>query len=158
MKRLAILAGAGFVVLGGIGAAIAQPAPVSGTPDSPFPYAAPHEIRWINGVPCRTVYEPGSGARVAVACAGPVAGVNAPMAPAGPMARMPGDVVTTGSIRPAPMGPAPMGPVMGVPASGTPASPFPYAAPHEIRWINGVPCRTVIEPGSGARVPIACAR
>jgi hypothetical protein len=146
MKRIALIAGAGLMALGGIGSAVAQPA--SGTPSSPFPYAAPHEIRWVNGVPCRTVLMPNTNTRVPVACAGPVAGV------AGPMAPIPGDVVSTGSIAP-----APVGPMMGAPVSGTPGSPFPYAAPHEIRYINGVPCRTVLAPnGDGARVPVACAQ
>ncbi len=145
MKRIALIAGAGLMALSGIGTAVAQP--VSGTPDSPFPYAAPHEIRWINGVPCRTVYDQTSKSRIPVACAGPVAGVSA-----APMA-MPGDVVATGSIAP-----APVGPMMGVPVSGTPASPFPYAAPHEIRTVNGVPCRTVLDRQSNTRVPVACAQ
>lgn len=144
MKKLAILAGAGFMALGGMGSALAQPA--SGTPNSPFPFAAPHEIRWINGVPCRTVLDPNDrNTRIPVACAGPVAGVAAPMT---------GDVVTTGSIAP-----APTGGMMGAPASGTPVSPFPYAAPHEIRYVNGVPCRTVLEPNDrDTRIPVACAQ
>lgn len=29
--------------------------PISGTPNSIFPYAAPNEVQIINGVPCRTV-------------------------------------------------------------------------------------------------------
>jgi hypothetical protein len=145
MKRIALIAGAGLMALSGIGSAVAQP--VSGTPDSPFPYAAPHEIRWINGVPCRTVYDYSSKARIPVACAGPVAGVSA-----APMA-MDRDVVATGSIAP-----APVGPMMGAPASGTPGSAFPYAAPHEIHWINGVPCQTVLDRQSNTRIPVACAR
>jgi len=145
MKRIALIAGAGLMALSGIGTTVAQP--VSGTPDSPFPYAAPHEIHWINGVPCRTVYDRTSNSRVPVACAGPVAGVmSAPMP-------MEGDVVSTGSIAP-----APVGPMMGAPVSGTPASPFPYAAPHEIRTVNGVPCRTILDPQTNTRVPVACAR
>lgn len=145
MKRIALIAGAGLMALSGIGTAVAQPA--SGTPNSPFPHAAPHEIRWINGVPCRTVYDYTSKSRIPVACAGPVAGVSgAPMA-------MDTDVVATGSIAP-----APVGSMMGAPVSGTPASPFPYAAPHEIRTVNGVPCRTVLDPVSNTRVPVACAR
>ena len=145
MKRIALIAGAGLMALSGIGSAVAQPA--SGTPNSPFPYAAPHEIHWINGVPCRTVYDYSSKTRIPVACAGPVAGVlGAPMA-------MDTDVVATGSIAP-----APVGPMMGAPVSGTPNSPFPHAAPHEIRYINGVPCRTVLDPQSNTRVPVACAR
>jgi hypothetical protein len=42
---------------------------VSGTPDSAFPYAAPHEIRDINGVACRTILQD-NGVRVPVACVG----------------------------------------------------------------------------------------
>ncbi len=145
MKRIALIAGAGLMALSGIGSAVAQPA--SGTPNSPFPYAAPHEIRWINGVPCRTVYDYSSKTRIPVACAGPVAGVSA-----APMA-MDTDVVATGSIAP-----APVGPMMGAPVSGTPGSPFPHAAPHEIRTVNGVPCRTVYDHNSSTRIPVACAR
>jgi len=147
MKTLAVLAGAGFVALAGISGAMAQSAPVSGTPGSPFPYAAPHEIRWINGVPCRTVFDHTTRDRVPVACAGQVSGVAAPMAPVDT------DVVSTGSIAP-----APVAPMMGAPVSGTPGSAFPYAAPHEIRYINGVPCRTVFDYSSQERVPVACAQ
>lgn len=146
MKRIALIAGAGLVALSGIGSAIAQPA--SGTPNSPFPHAAPHEIRWINGMPCRTVYDHSSKTRIPVACAGPAAGVTS----AAPMA-MDGEVVSTGSIAP-----APAGSMMGAPASGTPASPFPYAAPHEIRTVNGMPCRTVYDHSSKTRIPVACAQ
>jgi len=146
MKRFAIVAGAGLMALSGIGAAVAQPALDSGTPNSPFPYAAPHEIRYINGVPCRTVLVPNTNSRVPVACAGQVSGV-APLAPLGD------DVVSTGSIVP-----APAAPMMGGAVSGTPTSPFPYAAPHEIRTVNGVPCRTVLDPETNARIPIACAQ
>ncbi|QRM31501.1 hypothetical protein [Microvirga sp. VF16] len=142
MKKFAIFAGAGFMVLGGMGAAIAQPSPISGTPGSLFPDAAPHEIRYINGVPCRTIYDHSSKQRIPIACAGQVSGVVAPVA---------GDVVTTGSIAP-----APVGPMMGAPVPM--ASPDPYAAPHEIRVINGVPCRTVYDPQSGGRIPVACGR
>ena len=145
MKRIALIAGAGLMALSGIGTAVAQP--VSGTPDSLFPHAAPHEIRWINGVPCRAVYDHSSKTRIPVACAGPVVGVSA-----APMA-MDTDVVATGSIAP-----TPVGPMMGAPVSGTPASPFPHAAPHEIRTINGVPCRTVYDHNSNTRIPVACAR
>jgi hypothetical protein len=145
MKRIALIAGAGLMALSGIGTAVAQPA--SGTPSSPFPYAAPHEIHWINGVPCRTVYDQTAKTRIPVACAGPMAG-----AAAVPMA-MDADVVATGSIAP-----APVGPMMGAPVSGTPGSPFPYAAPHEIRTVNGVPCRTILDPQTNTRVPVACAQ
>jgi hypothetical protein len=143
--KIALIAGAGLMALAGIGTAVAQPA--SGTPNSPFPYAAPHEIHWINGVPCRTVYDQTSKTRIPVACAGPMAG-----AAAAPMA-MDSDVVSTGSIAP-----APVGPMMGAPVSGTPASPFPNAAPHEIRTVNGVPCRTILDPQTNTRVPVACAQ
>ena len=67
MKKFAIFAGAGLMALGTIGTASAQP--YSGTPNSPFPHAAPHEIRVINGVPCRTVYDYQSKSRIPVACA-----------------------------------------------------------------------------------------
>ena len=40
--------------------------------------------------------------------------------------------------------------------SGTPGAAFPFAAPHEIRYIGGVPCRTVLTD-NGSRVPVACA-
>ena len=147
MKRIALIAGAGLMALGGIGSAVAQPA--SGTPNSPFPYAAPHEIRYINGVPCRTVLDPNDrNTRITVACASPVASVGAAVAP------MTGDVVSTGRIAP-----ARVEPMIAVPVSGTPASPFPYAAPHEIRFVNGVPCRTVLNPNDrDTRIPVACAQ
>jgi hypothetical protein len=142
MKKFAIFAGAGLMALGTIGAASAQPA--SGTPNSPFPYAAPHEITTINGVPCRTVLHPDNNTRVPVACASPMAGMT-------PVAQ--GDVVSTGSIAP-----APGSVMMGGSVSGTPDSAFPYAAPHEIRTINGVPCRTVLHRETNTRVPVACAQ
>lgn len=66
MNYLAILASAGLLVLGSTGIAQAQ---ASGRPGSPFPYAAPHEVRTINGVPCRTVSAPNGNRRVPVACA-----------------------------------------------------------------------------------------
>jgi hypothetical protein len=47
--------------------------PISGTPGSLFPYARPEEIRMINGVPCRTMYDRQLGTRIPVACAGNVA-------------------------------------------------------------------------------------
>ncbi|MBF9198143.1 hypothetical protein [Microvirga terrestris] len=146
MTRIALIAGAGLMALSGIGTAVAQP--VSGTPNSPFPYAAPHEIAWINGMPCRTMYDYGSKTRIPVACATPRGIVS--VSPMG----MPGaDITATGSIAP-----TPVGPMMGAPVSGTPGSPFPYAAPHEIRTINGVPCRTVYDYGSKTRIPVACAQ
>jgi hypothetical protein len=143
MKKLAIFAGAGLMAFGVIGSASAQPSPYSGTPGSLFPEAAPHEVQIINGVPCRTIYDHSSKQRIPIACAGQVSGVVAPM--------VGGDVVTTGSIAP-----APVGPMMGAPVPY--ASPDPYAAPHEIRTVNGVPCRTVYDPQSGGRIPIACGR
>jgi hypothetical protein len=41
--------------------------------------------------------------------------------------------------------------------SGTPDAAFPYAAPHEILYVNGVPCRT-ISLDNGTRTPVACVR
>jgi hypothetical protein len=134
MKKFAILVGAGFMTLGPIGAAVAQPNPIQGTPGSLFPDAAPNEVQIINGVPCRTVLVQGTNTRVPVQCAGPVAmGTFDPGA--------------TGSIRVEEM--------TGPPVSG---SPFPYAAPHEVQIINGVPCRTVLDQGSNTRIPVECAR
>jgi len=128
------------MMLGTLGFAQAQ---TSGTPGSPFPEAAPNEIRIINGVPCRTVLDHGTNQRIPVQCAAP-----------GGMIGM--DPTTTGSVLVAPA-PGVVAGVPGAPVSGTPASPFPNAAPHEIRWINGVPCRTVLVPGTEARVPVECA-
>ena len=135
MKTLSLIASTGLIVLGTIGLAQAQ---VSGTPNSPFPNAAPHEIRTINGVPCRTVLDRESGQRVPVQCAGPTGMIGM-------------DPTTTGSVL---VGP----PAGGTAVSGTPASAFPNAAPHEIRVINGIPCRTVLVEGTGERVPVECAR
>jgi hypothetical protein len=42
--------------------------PLTGTPGSPFPYAAPNEVQIINGVPCRTELVPGANVRVPVEC------------------------------------------------------------------------------------------
>ncbi len=134
MKISAIAAGAGLMMLGAMGLAQAQ---VSGTPNSPFPNAAPHEIRTINGVPCRTVLDHGTNQRIPVQCAAPTGIVGM-------------DPTTTGSVLVAPSA--------GAPVSGTPASAFPNAAPHEIRVINGVPCRTVLVEGTDQRVPVECAR
>lgn len=137
MKALMIISTAGFIVFTGLGATQAQqPNPVQGTPGSLFPFAAPHEVQIINGVPCRTVYDRQMRIRVPVQCAGGV-----------PVRRV--DVGTTGSTGPAARG--------GVPIAGTPGSLFPYAAPHEIRMINGVPCRTIYDRQSKTRVPVACA-
>ena len=47
--------------------------PIAGTPGSLFPYARPNEIRMINGVPCRTMYDRQFQTRCPVACAGEVA-------------------------------------------------------------------------------------
>nr|WP_255726567.1 hypothetical protein [Microvirga sp. ACRRW] len=121
-------------MLGAFGAAQAQ---VSGTPNSPFPNAAPHEIRTVNGIPCRTVLDRESGARIPVQCA----------VPTGMVGMDPG---STGSIL--------VSPPAGGAISGTPGSAFPNAAPHEIRVINGVPCRTVLVQGTNERVPVECAR
>ena len=46
--------------------------PIAGTPGSLFPYARPDEIRMINGVPCRTMYDRQFKTRVPIACAGDV--------------------------------------------------------------------------------------
>ncbi|QFU18079.1 hypothetical protein GDR74_08880 [Microvirga thermotolerans] len=136
MRKLAILAGAGLVTLGGLAAAQAQPNPIQGTPGSAFPYAAPNEVQIINGVPCRTLLVPGN-LRVPIECAGPV---------------------STGTFEPGVTGSIRVEEQQGAPVSGTPGSPFPYATPNEIRIINGVPCRTVLIQGSNVRVPIECAR
>jgi hypothetical protein len=136
MRMLSILVGAGLLTLGGLATAQAQqPNSIQGTPNSLFPYAAPHEIQIINGVPCRTILVNGT-TRVPVQCAGAVAtGTFEP--------------TTTGSIR--------VEEPRGQAISGTPGSLFPYAAAHEIRMINGVPCRTILVDGS-YRVPVECAR
>jgi hypothetical protein len=134
VKALTLIASTGLMVLGTIGLAQAQ---TSGTPGSPFPNAAPHEIRTINGVPCRTVLVQGTDQRVPVECASSAGMVGM-------------DPATTGSVL--------VGPPAGAPVSGTPASAFPTAAPHEIRTINGVPCRTVLVQGTDQRVPVECAR
>jgi hypothetical protein len=134
MGKLTIAAGVAVLALGSLGSAHAQ---VSGTPGSPFPDAAPHEVQMFNGVPCRTVLDKGANRRVPVQCAtsGGMMGLN----PA-----------TTGSVL--------VGPMATGSVSGTPSSAFPTAAPHEIRVINGVPCRTVLVPGTDERVPVECAR
>jgi len=69
MKRIAMLAGAGFMALASIAPAAAQPNPIQGTPDSLFPYAAPHEVMVVDGVACRTVIDGTTKLRVPVACA-----------------------------------------------------------------------------------------
>ncbi|MEZ0172303.1 hypothetical protein [Microvirga sp. TS319] len=142
MKTSTVLIGIGLMLAGGPAAAQAQPNPIQGTPGSAFPYAAPNEVQIINGVPCRTVLVEGSNMRVPVECAGRVAtGTFEPGA--------------TGSIG-VEEGAGRM--IAGRPISGTPDSLFPYAAPNEIRIINGVPCRTVLVEGSNVRVPVECAR
>lgn len=141
MRTLTILVGAGLLTLGGLATAQAQqPNSIQGTPISLFPYAAPHEIQIINGVPCRTILF-NNTTRVPVQCAGAVAtGTFEPG--------------TTGSVRSTqPRGQA----ISGRAISGTPGSFFPYAAPHEVQIINGVPCRTRFVDGS-YRVPVECAR
>lgn len=134
MKTATIIASAGLMMLGTIGLAQAQ---TSGTPGSLFPNAAPHEVQTINGVPCRTILDRESNTRIPVQCASPAGIVGM-------------DPMTTGSVLVAPAARAPI--------SGTPASAFPTAAPHEIRMINGVPCRTVLVQGTDQRVPVECAR
>ena len=143
MKKLAIFAGAGLMAFGIIGTASAQPSPISGTPGSLFPDAAPHEIRYFNGVPCRTILDPSNrNSRIPIACAGQVSGMVGPVTGS--------DVVTTGSI-----GPAPVGPMMVAPGLAA----DPYAAQHEIRYFNGVPCRTILDPNiRTTRIPLACAQ
>jgi hypothetical protein len=136
MTVYSIISSAGLIALSGIGAAHAQTALVQGTPGSPFPYAMRHEIRMINGVPCRTMYDRQLRIRVPVACAGTVS-----------VPRV--DVSATGSTQ--------SGAAAGVRLTGTPGSLFPYAMPHEIRMINGVPCRTMYDAQRRARVPVACA-
>jgi hypothetical protein len=135
MRILTTAAGVACLALGALGSAQAQ---VSGTPTSPFPDAAPHEIRTINGVPCRTVLDKGTNTRVPVQCA--AQGGMMGLSPAMTGSIMNSAPVTTGAV------------------SGTPGSAFPNAAPHEIRTINGVPCRTVLVPGTDERVPVECAR
>jgi hypothetical protein len=134
LKTATIIASASLMVLGTLGLAQAQ---TSGTPGSPFPNAAPHEVQTINGVPCRTILARQSNARIPVQCASPTGMIGM-------------DPTTTGSVL--------VGPPSGAPVSGTPASAFPTAAPHEIRVINGVPCRTVLVQGTDQRVPVECAR
>jgi hypothetical protein len=68
MRTLAIITGIGLVTFTGLTAVQAQPNPIQGTPTSLFPYAAPHEVQIINGVPCRTLLVNGSY-RVPIECA-----------------------------------------------------------------------------------------
>jgi hypothetical protein len=72
MRVFSIISCAGLIALVGLGAAQAQTNPIQGTPGSLFPYARPNEIRMINGVPCRTMYDRQLGTRVPIACAGDV--------------------------------------------------------------------------------------
>ena len=127
MKNIIVLAGAGLMSIGLVGAAMAQSGPVSGTPSSPFPYAAPHEVR--DG--CRTVYVEGTNSRVPVECVEPL---------------------TTGSVTTVPAQPMGQGMMTGSATSGTPGSADPYAAPHEVR--GG--CRTVYNESNNTRVPVDC--
>ena len=62
IKSFVVLA-AGLVAISGM-SALAQTGSVSGTPSSPYPYAAPHEIR--GG--CRTVLLQGTTSRAPVNC------------------------------------------------------------------------------------------
>jgi len=126
-----VLASVALTTIGGIGLAAAQ-----GTPGSPFPYAARHEVQMFNGVPCRTVYNRQLKTRVPIQCAGEV---HVPRV----------DVGTTGSTG--------AGIATGVPITGGAGALFPYAAAHEVRMFNGVPCRTMYDRQLQARVPIACA-
>ena len=129
MKTLSIIAATGLMTLCAIGSAQAQ---ASGTPYSPFPNTAPHEIRIVSGVPCRTVLDRDSGIRIPVECA------------------VPTDVIG--------MDPASTGGVRVAPPYGIPASDFPDAAQDEIRVINGFSCRTVLIEETGERVPADCVR
>ena len=93
MKSFAVLAGTGAMILGSLGVAMAQPAPLSGTPGSPFPYAAPHEVR--DG--CRTEHLQGTTSRVPVECAEPLSTGSVVTGPGQPMMSGPG---VTGSVDP----------------------------------------------------------
>jgi hypothetical protein len=64
MRMFSVISCAGFIALVGLGGAQAQTNPVQGTPESLFPYARPNEIRVIDGVPCRTMYDRQLGTRV----------------------------------------------------------------------------------------------
>ena len=98
LKTATIIASAGLMMLGTLGLAQAQ---TSGTPGSPFPNAAPHEVQMINGVPCRTILDRESNQRVPVQCASSAGMIGM-------------DPTTTGSVLVAPGARAPV--------SGTPAS------------------------------------
>jgi hypothetical protein len=58
---------------GSTGSGTSAGVPIAGTPGFLFPYARPNEIRMINGVPCRTMYDRQFQTRIPVACAGEVA-------------------------------------------------------------------------------------
>ncbi|MBF9233799.1 hypothetical protein [Microvirga alba] len=137
MKTLTILAGAGFMMLGTIGLAQAQ---VSGTPNSPFPLAAPNEVQIINGIPCRTILQSETNQRIPIQCATPSGMVGIGTISSEPM--------TTGSTTPS----------SGAPLSGTPNSPFPLAASNEVMIINGLACRTLLVPETQQRVPVECVK
>ncbi len=126
MKIFAVLA-AVLVAISGM-SALAQTGSVSGTPSSPYPYAAPHEIR--DG--CRTINIQGTTSQAPVDCAEPPATGSIEAAPAQPVGR--------GTVRSAPA------------ASDILSSADPYAAPHEIR--GG--CRTVLLQGTTSRAPVNC--
>lgn len=143
MRMFTTVSGVALIMFAGTGIAAAQPAPVRGTPASPFPYAAAHEVQDFNGVPCRTMYVSQLGRRVPIKCAGDV---YVPKLDAQAAA-----TTTSPAVVPA------SGAAAAIPVAGTPASPFPYAARHEIRMINGVPCRTAYAKQLNARVPIQCA-
>jgi hypothetical protein len=65
MKSLVLVSGVAVLAAGLSNSAFAQ---ASGTPTSAFPTAAPHEIVYMNGVPCRTILGDGGQRRI-VACA-----------------------------------------------------------------------------------------
>ncbi|MCG7393835.1 hypothetical protein MHY87_13050 [Microvirga sp. ACRRW] len=141
MRTLTLLIGGALLTFAGLTSAQAQPNPIQGTPSSLFPYAAPNEIKIINGIPCRTILVQGTNLRVPIECADRVAtGTFEPS--------------STGSIRVEEGGGRDFA---GRPISGTPNAIFPYAAPNEVQIINGVPCRTILVENS-YRVPVECAR
>ncbi len=124
IKSFAVLA-AGLVAISGM-SALAQTVSVSGTPSSPYSYAAPYGIR--DG--CHTVNIQGTISRAPADC------TEAP---------------STGRIGAAPAQPLSQGTVMSAPAvSDIPSFAYPFAAPHEIR--GG--CRTVLLQGTTSRAPV----
>lgn len=72
MRISTVLTGAALIIAGGIGLAAAQSSADHGTAISPFSHAAPHEVQYFNGVPCRTMYVRRMSARVPIQCAGDV--------------------------------------------------------------------------------------